>query len=213
MGLFENDLERIVNSMIKDIRNVRINPRTTVIINLDTSNGFFKNGELSTVRLKEIIPDIVKVNEYFFNSMKLFLLDEHDSNSIEFKHFPLHCLTSDEKMVISELHNFLGEITSKIIFKNSMNPFCCEEFMKWLSENYLSYVNYVITGGFTDIGVMQLALSLRAYFNELNIEKKHIIVVENAVQTFDSGSHNGDKMHVFALYNMLLNGINLVKLK
>lgn len=212
MGLFDSDLERIVNSMVKEIRNVRINPRTTVVMNLDTTNGYFKNGEISSVRLKEIIPEIVGVNEYFLKSMKLFLLDEHDSNSLEFKHFPLHCATTDEKIVINELHTFLGDYSSKVIFKNSVNPFSCDEFNKWFQENHPSFVNYVIVGGFTDIGVMQLALSLRSYFNEKNIEKKHIIVVENAVQTFDSGSHNGDKMHVFALYNMLLNGINLVKI-
>ena len=66
--------------------------------------------------------------------------------------------------------------------------------------------------GITDISVMQFALTLRAYFNEKNEPRKRIAVVENAVQTFDSDSHNGDRMHTFALYNMLINGITLVRI-
>ena len=80
--------------------------------------------------------------------------------------------------------------------------------MTWLRENLGAVDNYVITGGFSDVCVMQFALSMNAYFDQLN-KPKNIIVIENATQTFDSDGHDGAKMHVFAVYNMILNGVNV----
>ncbi|MDF2686686.1 MAG: putative pyrazinamidase/nicotinamidase [Clostridia bacterium] len=63
-------------------------------------------------------------------------------------------------------------------------------------------------GGVTDVCIMQFALTQKAYFNECN-QNKSIIVIENAVQTFNSDTHDGNQMHTFALFNMLINGINI----
>lgn len=42
-------------------------------------------------------------------------------------------------------------------------------------------------------------------------KKIRIIVPLNAVETYDLGLHNGDLMNVIALYNMITNGIEVVK--
>jgi len=212
MGLFESDLERIVSGMAKDIRKVPMNPKTTVVVNVDTVNGFFREGSLSSPRLETVIPEIVKVNEYFLSSRKLFLIDNHLPDSVEFKAFPRHCCDDFECSVIEELGSFAAGLNTDVIYKNSTNAFLSNSFIKWLAKNDGLYSNYVIVGAFTDICVMQFALTLRAYFNEKNEPRKRIAVVENAVQTFDSDSHNGDRMHTFALYNMLINGITLVRI-
>ena len=212
MGLFESDLERVVSGMAKDIRKVPMNPKTTVVVNMDTVNGFFRSGSMASPRLEAVIPEIVRVNEYFLSSRKLFLIDNHLPDSVEFKAFPKHCCDDYECSVIEELGSFAAGLNTDIIYKNSTNAFLSNSFIRWLAQNDGLYSNFVIVGGITDISVMQFALTLRAYFNEKNEPRKRIAVVENAVQTFDSDSHNGDRMHTFALYNMLINGITLVRI-
>ncbi len=212
MGLFDTDLEKVVSHMVKDIRKVPMNPRTTVVVNVDTINGLFRYGSLSTPRLESVIPEIVRVNEYFLSSRKLFLIDNHLPDSTEFKAFPKHCCDEYETSVIEELGSFAAGVNTDVIYKNSANAFLSNSFIKWLAKNDGLYSNFVLVGGMTDIGVMQFALTLRSYFNEKNEPRKRICVVENAVQTFDSDSHNGDRMQTFALYNMLINGITLVKI-
>lgn len=211
MGLFERDLEKIVAGMIRDIRTVPLNPQKTVVINLDTVEGFFRNGAMASDRLASVIPEIVQVNEYFMSARKLFLLDSHTDSSTEFKSYPLHCTDDAECEILSELEPFAVGVNCDILTKNSVNPFVCSGFIRWLTKNSDQLSNYVIVGGFTDTSVLQFSLTLRSYFNENDILKKRVVVVENAVQTFDSDSHNGDKMHLFALYNMLINGVSVVR--
>ena len=57
----------------------------------------------------------------------------------------------------------------------------------------------------------QLALTLKAFFNESNI-KSRIIIPIRGVETFnlEGTNHDGDLMNLFALYNMKINGIELV---
>lgn len=42
-------------------------------------------------------------------------------------------------------------------------------------------------------------------------KKVSIIVPINAVRTYDFGLHNGDLMNVMALYNMMINGIEVAQ--
>lgn len=208
MKIFSNKFEDFVLDMVTDIRTDALNPRRTVVINMDTINGFFKHGNMYSPRLKEIIPKIVQVNEYFVHSEKIFFADKHTEESVEFATYPPHCMDGDESEVIEELRFFSERSNSVTIEKNSTNAFFVGEFMAWLRENIKTVENFVIVGGATDICVMQFALSLKAYFDQLN-KQKNVAVVENAVQTFDSEGHDGDKMHIFAIYNMIMNGVSV----
>lgn len=42
-------------------------------------------------------------------------------------------------------------------------------------------------------------------------KKVRVIVPLNAVETYDLGIHNGDLMNVMALYNMIINGVEVVR--
>lgn len=206
MSFFSNNTEKLVREMTVDIRTASINPKTTAIINMNTINGFFKDGSLASPRLNAIIPKIVQVNEYFLNSKKLFFIDSHTYSSAELKSFPEHCVAQIEREIISELELFASK--AEIISKNSTNGFLCNKYLLWL-KNYINDLeNFIIVGAVSDICVLQFALTQKAYFNERNQDKR-IIVIENAVQTFNSETHDGNQMHTFALYNMLINGINI----
>lgn len=208
MAFFRSDFEKTVREMVVPLRSRPLNPKKTVVVNMDTINGFFVHGALASPRLAAIIPQIVRVNEYFGFSRKLFFIDRHYENSPEFSSYPEHCVDLSECEVIDELKPFADPVYASIIYKNSTNGFLSAKFAVWLKRNMEQYDHYVITGGATDICVMQFALSLKAYFNEHNI-KKEIAVIENAVQTYDNEAHDGDRMHYFALYNLMMNGVRL----
>ena len=92
MKLFSNNFEDFVLDMVTDIRSEAINPRRTVVVNMDTVKGFFKKGAMYSPRLEEIIPKIAQVNEYFVHSGKIFFVDKHSENSTEFNTYPPHCM-------------------------------------------------------------------------------------------------------------------------
>jgi len=83
-----------------------------------------------------------------------------------------------------------------------------EAFQKWMKENP-EVVNFIVTGDCTDICVQQFAITLKTWFNMQN-KKCRIIVPINAVATYDFGLHDGNFTHVMALYNMMINGVEVV---
>ena len=56
--------------------------------------------------------------------------------------------------------------------------------------------------------ISHFAITLKTWFNVQN-RKVRVIVPINAVETYDLGLHDGDLMHVMALYNMMINGVEL----
>lgn len=208
MAIFTSNFEKAIREMTVAIRSVALNPKRTVVVNVDVINGFFREGALASPRMEAVIPKIVELNEYFAFSRKLFFVDRHTEESPELKSYPPHCIQEAESEVVDELQGFAKSFYSTVIDKNSTNAFLCNPFVLWLRDNIGTVDNFVIAGGATDICVMQFALTLKAYFNENNM-KKRVSVVENAVQTFDNESHDGNKMHTYALYNMMINGIGV----
>lgn len=204
-----NQMEKLLRDVTIDIRKLNLNPATTVVVNVDTINGFFKAGALASPRLDRITGKIEKVNEFFLDSKKVFFIDTHTHNSTEFSAYPTHCVNTQEQEIIPELQRFAQQ--ALIVHKNCTNGFLEPEYAKWFAENRKKLENIVITGGTTDICVMQFALTQKAFLNEINSPIK-VVAVENAIQTFDSEAHNGDLCHSFAMYNMYINGIIPVKI-
>jgi len=187
-----------------------LNKEETALIVVDMVNGFVYNGPLSSPRVAAIVNNIVDINEKTIGCKKVFFTDSHSENSKEFSSFPIHCLkNSEESMLISELVTESASGNSVIIEKNSTNGFNSEGFRQWLNKNCDDVNNYIVTGCVTDLCVLQFTLSLKAYFNEMNKDKR-IIVPMNAVATYDLGSHNAYLMNLFALYNMHISGIEVV---
>ncbi|MBO5221197.1 MAG: isochorismatase family protein [Clostridia bacterium] len=205
---FTPQYEKTVREVTVSIRTYITDPETTVIVNMDTVNGYFKKGKMASSRLNAIIPQLVRVNEYYLDSPKLFFTDTHTPQSEEFETYPAHCVDKYEQEVISELESF-AEV-GEIIPKNSTNGFFCKQYLAWLAK-HKEIENIIIVGACTDTSVLQFALAQRAYWNENN-NNNRIIVIENAVQTYHDDIHNGDLMHNFALFNMYMNGIKLANL-
>ncbi len=181
----------------------------TALIIVDMINGFAREGALKSPRVEELIPEIVKLSENCdkMGIKKLVFADCHTEASPEFGAYPAHCMTGTyEAEVVDEIKEVGGY---KLIPKNSTNGFHEEEFRKWLNENP-QLNTFIVVGDCTDICVQQFAITLKTWFNKKN-QKYRVIVPVNAVDTYDLGAHNGDLVNVMALYNMIINGIEVVK--
>ena len=183
--------------------------KQTALVIVDLVNGFAKEGALNSPRVKELISEIVELykNCDKLEITKLAFADCHTESSPEFEAYPIHCLqNSYESEIVDEIKE-IGGYT--LIQKNSTNGFLEEKFQKWLNEN-AELNTFVITGDCTDICVQQFAITLKTFFNMLN-KKVRIIVPINLVEKYDYELHNGNLMNLMAIYNMIINGIEIVK--
>ena len=207
-----NEAIEEISNMLYKLESVSLRDfpaKVTTLVIVDVINGFVREGALHSSRIEAIIPEIVKLSracdEYHIE--KIAFADCHTETSTEFGAYPVHCLEgTSEAEVVDEIKAVGGY---KLITKNSTNGFLEDEFKKWLGEN--SDKNFfIIVGDCTDICIQQFAITLKTWFNMRN-RKSKIIVPINAVETYDSEIHNGDLMNIMVLYNMILNGIEVVK--
>jgi nicotinamidase-related amidase len=216
--LFVKDAIRTLTAIKKDFDHLPVlnlnefSPRDTVLVNVDINNGFCKYGSMYSPRVEAIIPYAVHLNELFRQYQKIILLDKHTPDSVEFKTFTaVHCLEdSTESDPVPELIPYLdgNVITCK---KNSTNGFLCGEYARWL-VSHPDISNFVVIGDVLDICVMQYALTQKKYCDEHNLSARVILVVKGTdTYHWDENNHNADLMNLFALYNLKLNGIEIVE--
>ncbi len=185
-----------------------LNEKETAIVIVDMINGFVREGALQSPRAETIIPAIESLSKASDkrNITKLAFADSHTDKSPEFGAYPIHCVAgTSESEVVDELKK-IGGYT--LIAKNSTNGFHEEKFHKWLQDNQ-HIKTFIITGVCTNLCVQQFSLALKTYFNMLN-KNVRVIVPVNAVETYDLDIHDGDLMNIMALYNMIVNGIEVV---
>lgn len=183
--------------------------KQTALVMVDMINGFAREGTLISPRVEELIPEITKLSKMCDNLdiLKLAFADCHTEASPEFDVYPVHCIKGTQEGEIVDEIKEIGGYT--LIPKNSTNGFLEEGFQIWLKQ-YQQINTFVITGDCTDICVQQFATTLKTWFNMQN-KNARIIVPINAVETYDLGLHDGDLMNVMALYNMMINGIEIVR--
>ncbi|MBZ9686062.1 cysteine hydrolase [Clostridium estertheticum] len=204
------DMEKEISGKILNLADLP--KEKTALIVVDMVNGFVHQGALSSQRVTEIISNLVAINERTNGFKKIFFLDQHDENSVEFKNYAVHCLKdSIESELIPGLREEATTFHSNttMIPKNSTNGFHAPGFKLWLDENEDIIENYIIVGCEVDICVSHFATTLKTYFNQKNLCRR-IIVPVDSVETFDFGIHDGDLMKVISLWEMQSNGIEVV---
>lgn len=216
---WERDLPGIAwNDFVTEAQQGRV-----ALFSVDMINGFCHEGVLSSPRVKNIIPAVVEsFKSAFALGVRNFLLaqDTHTPDAVEFADFPPHCQAgSHEAQTIPELASLSFADLYTIIPKNSLSAFEGTNLRAWLEEHRDLSVA-VIVGDCTDLCVYTMAMSLKLYANAHNL-KIRVIVPENAVQTYDipvetarqigSLPHSGDILHLMALYQMRLNGVEIVR--
>lgn len=204
-------LEQIYDALdaLPEILLESLPPDKTVFFMIDMVNGFAKEGALMSSRIGSLISEIGAISKRCddLQIKKLAFADNHTELSPEFESYPIHCRVGTAE---SEIVDELKEIGNyKLIEKNSTNGFLEPEFMDWLKKHE-AIDHFILTGDCTDICIQQFANTLKTYFNRQD-KKSRVIVPMNLVATYDLGMHQGDLMHVIGLYNMILNGVEVIK--
>lgn len=204
-------LKRIVRNIFEETPKLKYDdlvPNNTALVVIDMVNGFTNEGLLQSPRVAALSTEVKNIVTSCQNMgmTVIAFADYHAANSPEFAVYGPHCQAGTrESELIDELQD-IGGYT--LIKKNSSNGFLEPVFQQWLNSNP-QVTDFVVIGNCTDICIMQFCLTLKAYFNMLNKESR-IVVPINAVDTFDFDLHHGDLTHTMALFNMSINGIEIV---
>ncbi|MFU0841191.1 MAG: Isochorismatase family protein [Burkholderia sp.] len=172
-------------------------PKTCVLV-VDMIRGFAEKGALADPSIAAIAPAVRK--RVLAADAAVFLCDRHTEGCPEFDAFPVHCLAgSEESEVIPALADLAGP--GNTVGKQSTNGFFALD-----KEKLARFDEIVVTGCCTDICVLQLALTLKAWFNERGLRKR-IAVPRDAVATYDAPGHPKEKYAEAALALMKNAGI------
>ena len=192
------------NLPMKNLSDLDLNKTELFIV--DINNGFAKEGALYSPRIENLINPIVNFTKSVSNDIKniIAFTDYHTLDSIELLSYPKHCI---EDTLECEIVDELKDIKNiKIIEKNSTNGFFALENL-----NFENIDNIIIVGDCTDICIYQLAITLKSYFNQHNINK-NIIVPMNLVDTYHTDNiHPADLLNIVFFNSMIQNGIEVVK--
>lgn len=176
--------------------------KKVMLVIVDMVKGFCVSGALSSPRCALIAPEIKRIANMLPGADRVFIRDCHNSKSAEFNYFPEHCV-GEESEVIPELITMGGSEVKK----NSTNGFIQ---LLGARSNLLDYDAIIITGVCTDICVLQLALSIRAYISEFN-GNGNVVVFTDAVETYDSPTHNADLYNLTSIKLMEQSGVRVFK--
>jgi nicotinamidase-related amidase len=189
--------------------NIEIVKRGLIIV--DMINGFVKEGVLADPSIENIIEENVKIANYFLesNDPVIVFKDVHTLDSEEFKTFPPHCIEgTNEVELVDELKDISSDFV--IINKNSTSGMFAPGFLEYIN-NMKELTEIVITGCCTDICVLNLAIPLKNFFNQVN-KDINIVVPMNAVDTYHIPSiHDKDEYNDMAFKLMKQAGVQIVK--
>lgn len=182
-----------------------------LLIVVDMVNGFVREGAMSSQNIEHIVPEVERLVKKFTETNDnhvAFVRDTHEPDAREFKRYPVHCLKgTGESENIDELKKY--EKMALIHEKNSTSAIFPSDLLENL-DKMKKLEEVVIVGCCTDICVMNLAIPLQNYFDQVNRDIP-IVVPENAVETYDAPNHNAEEWNDMAFKFMNQAGIKLVK--
>ena len=202
---------RAIEASMQQLPNLsteEVNHENTLLLHIDIVEGFINTGALSSPRVAQLIPYVVEMNRKLDRVRKLFIRDEHTRQSCEFEAYPPHCIHgTGESKLVPEIKALVSS-DQEIFFKNSTNVFHADGFTEWLLESEVE--NIILVGDVTDICVLQAGLTIQTWYNQMDLPIRIMCIVDG-VETFDlpATNHDGDLMHLLALYNLQMNGIEL----
>jgi nicotinamidase-related amidase len=206
-----------------DMEEAIAEPARVAVVSQDLLKGFCDVGPLSSERATSIVPAAVDVFERSHAlGVRHFLLlqDTHDPEAVEFSAYPPHCVEgTEESETIDELQELSFSDLFTILPKNSISSNLGTDLEPWV-DDHPEVDRFIVVGVCTDICVYHAALYFRIRANVLGQEGARVIVPANSVQTFDmpvdvaqevgAMPHDGDLLHRLFLYQMALNGVEVV---
>ena len=213
----------IQNLPVKKLKDLVVEPETTAILSVDVIKGFCSIGPLASPRVAGIVDPIVDLMQQAWDSGVRHIIlsqDTHEPDAEEFSAWPPHCIRgTEEAATVDEIRLLPFFDQMMILEKNSIASGLHHDLQQWVLD-HTEVVNYIVVGDCSDLCTYQLAMFLRLDANERQV-RRNVILPENCVQTYDMSvelakevgayAHPGDLMHVFFLYHMALNGVEVIK--
>jgi nicotinamidase-related amidase len=198
-------------------------PERTAILSVDLIVGFAYQGPLSSSRVADIVPPTAKlfararaagIEHYILTQ------DCHTDDTPEFGSFAPHCACgSAEAETVPELLALPFSDRFTVIPKNSISSAIGTTLDEWLNAHHQEVDTFIVVGDCTDLCTYQLAMHLRLRANAHGYQQR-VIVPADCVQTYDLPvdmaanlgimPHDGDLIHAIFLYQMALNGIEVI---
>ena len=183
-----------------------------LLINVDMVNGFVNEGPMHDSYINHIVPMQIRLMEAYESDEEgviAIVKDTHREGCREFNRYPVHCLENTyESELIDDLKRF--ETMDACIFrKNSTSTIYAKGFLEMI-ENLPSLEEVVIVGCCTDICILNLAIPLQNYFDEMN-KNVTITIPKNGVETYDSPTHKRYEYNDMAFKMLSQAGINIVE--
>jgi nicotinamidase-related amidase len=206
-----------------DLDTLVSDPARVAVVSQDLLKGFCDEGPLASERAASIVPAVVDVFEGAYSrGVRQFLLlqDTHDPDAVEFSAYPPHCVSgSEESETIEELMELPFSELFTMFPKNSISSNVGTDLGPWL-DDHPGITTFIVVGVCTDICIYHAALYLRVRANVMGQADARIVVPASCVQTFDmpvetaeaigAMPHDGDLLHRIFLYQMALNGVEVV---
>ncbi len=213
----------IQNLPVKKLKDLVVEPETTAILSVDVIKGFCFIGPLASPRVAGIVDPIVDLMQQAWDSGVRHIIlsqDTHEPDAEEFSAWPPHCIRgTEEAATVDEIRLLPFFDQMMILEKNSIASGLHHDLQQWVLD-HTEVVNYIVVGDCSDLCTYQLAMFLRLDANERQV-RRNVILPENCVQTYDMSvelakevgayAHPGDLLHVFFLYHMALNGVEVIK--
>lgn len=230
---------RLKSVTIKSVVPSKRAARRVAVFSADMINGFCKEGNLASPRIDAISVPVAELfkNMYGIGVMDFILLQEgHHPEAKEFESYPEHgVIGTEEAEIISELSELSFADKFVIFRKNALTPafasrqplagrgnlqYFDERFEEYLRIIGINMAIAIVVGNCTDLCVRELAMYLKMWANQHQKDLR-VMIPENCVETFDMPfdvayglgvqPHPGDVYHLWALYEMARNGIDIVK--
>ncbi|MCR5187048.1 MAG: cysteine hydrolase [Clostridia bacterium] len=191
---------------MKDLEKIK-----QILINVDMVNGFVNEGAMHDKYIRHTIPIQIKLMEEFEENeerLNIIIKDTHKENCREFNRYPVHCVeNTEESELVDELKSFENE--NSIVFKkNSTSAIYAEGFVDTINA-LKNLEKVVIVGCCTDICVLNLAIPLQNYFDQIDRDIK-ITIPKDAVETYDAPSHSREEYNQMAFKLMHQAGIEII---
>ncbi len=198
-------------------------PERAALFCVDLIVGFAYEGILSSPRVAGIVPPVSRLFEQASAAGVQYLIlaqDCHSDDAPEFGSFGRHCTCgSKEAETVPELLALPFSERFTVIPKNSISSAIGTTLDAWLNAHHQDIDTFIVAGDCTDLCVFQLAMHLRLRANAHGYHHR-VIVPADCVQTYELSvdtaadlgimPHDGDLMHAVFLYQMALNGIEVV---
>ena len=161
----------------------------SLLIVIDMVKGFITEGAMADPGIAHIVPRLTELIEQYRDEGLIFIKDTHPENAAEFRKFPPHCIKdTSESELIDEFIPY--EKDALVYEKNSTSAMFAPGFFEDLKE-MTNLEEVILTGCCSDICVMNLAIPLSTYFDQID-KVVNVKAPRNLMETFDSPLHSRD---------------------